>query len=297
MPPPVPERVVDPRFREEHRATHEDANARAWLNYCRTVFPQSVRKAGSHVDLHNVSTYHCSILFNNKVSFNRKSEFRKTENMDKPFSPQEKFNVTDDRKMSLLIEFCGINNAHVILTAKADNIGCHSSRRNDLSVHARIDFQGMFAFWQSLRSSLAKGRRRQVHNCHSRVSERLSSSLTTWSLLDLLWKAMMTPLSLQQDAMKSPASRRCFNKCVTLRLMSLRAVPTPQHTKTTKIRSTKICTILQLLSCSEKCSARSIRDIHLKTGFTLMILPIIILILIVALLLFSHGESRSGPES
>ena len=38
--------------------------------------------------------------------------------------------------------------------------------------------------------------------------------------------------------------RRCFNKCVTSRLMSVREMPTPQHTNTTKIRSTNTCTTL-----------------------------------------------------
>ena len=55
-------------------------------------------------------------------------------------------------------------------------------------------------------------------------------------------------------AMQSPAafrefSKQCFNKCVTLRLMSLREMPTLQHSSTTKNKSTKICTIPQLPSC------------------------------------------------
>ena len=55
-----------------HRATHEDAYARASFDYCPSVFPQFVRKAGSDVDPCNVSTCWCSILFNNVDSFNRK---------------------------------------------------------------------------------------------------------------------------------------------------------------------------------------------------------------------------------
>ena len=62
MPPPVPERVTNPRIREDrevqdfqcnsmHRATYEDACTRSWSDYCRSVFPQSVRKAGPNVDL------------------------------------------------------------------------------------------------------------------------------------------------------------------------------------------------------------------------------------------------------
>ena len=169
MPPPVPERAANPRIREDravqdflrdsekmHRATHEDAYTRAWLDYCQSVFPQSVGKAGPDVDLYNVSTYQCRILLNNMCSFNRKSEFRRLENMHKPFTPQEKFNVTNDRQLSLLREFLGINYAHVNLTAEADSlptdekkllddyglVGCHSSRSNDLSVNAKIDSSG-----------------------------------------------------------------------------------------------------------------------------------------------------------
>ena len=84
--------------------------------------------------------------------------------MDKPYSPQERFNVSDDRQLSLLREFGGNNYAHVILTAEADGIpkdekeslddyglvGCRSSRSNDLSVHARIDSSGHVRLvWES----------------------------------------------------------------------------------------------------------------------------------------------------
>ena len=82
-------------------------------------------------------------------SFNWKSEFRKPKNLNKPSAQGEKFNVAD---LSLLREFWRNNNAHVTLTAEADSLstdekklledyglmGCHSSRSNDLSVHARI---------------------------------------------------------------------------------------------------------------------------------------------------------------
>ena len=95
LPSPVPERVANPRIREDravqdfpcnsekmHRATYEDAyTTKAWFDYCRSVFPQTVSKAGPNVDLYNVSTYQCIIIFNNMGSFNRKSEFRKAENM------------------------------------------------------------------------------------------------------------------------------------------------------------------------------------------------------------------------
>ena len=58
VPPPVPERVTNPRIREDqalqefhsnsdrmHRATSDDAFTQAWwFDYSRTVCPQSVRK-------------------------------------------------------------------------------------------------------------------------------------------------------------------------------------------------------------------------------------------------------------
>ena len=87
MHPPVPERVANPRIREHravqdfrqktekmHRATSEDAYSKAWFDYCRSVFPQSVRKAGPEVDFHNVSTYQCGTVFNNMGPCNRRSE-------------------------------------------------------------------------------------------------------------------------------------------------------------------------------------------------------------------------------
>ena len=120
LPPPVLERIANPRIREDravqdfqynsekmHRAAREDAYTRAWFDYCRSVFPQSVRKAGPNVDLHNVSTYQCSILFKNMGSFNRKSEFRKVENKDKPISSNKKINVANDPQLSLLKELWG----------------------------------------------------------------------------------------------------------------------------------------------------------------------------------------------
>ena len=94
-------------------------------------------------------------------SFNPKSEFRRPENPNKPITKSEKFNVAE---LSLLRE-CWVNNhAHVILTAEAHSlptdekklledyglVGCHSSRSNDLSVHARIDSTGYVRLlWES----------------------------------------------------------------------------------------------------------------------------------------------------
>ena len=132
MPPPVPERVANPRIREHqalqefhsnsdkmHRATPEDEFAQTWFDYGRFVFPQSVGKTGTNVELCNVPTYRCSILFNKKSSFNRKSEFRKPENLNKPVAKGEKYNVAN---LSLLREFWRNNNAHVFLTAEAGSL-------------------------------------------------------------------------------------------------------------------------------------------------------------------------------
>ena len=86
-------------------------------------------------------------------SFNRKSEFRKLENLNKLIVKGEKYNITD---LSLLREFLGNNYAHVTMTAEADSlttdakqlledyglVRCHSKRGNCLSVHARVDSTG-----------------------------------------------------------------------------------------------------------------------------------------------------------
>ena len=52
-------------------------------------------------------------------SFNRKNEFQKPENLNKAITKGEKFNVAE---LSLLREFLGNTNAHVILTAEADSL-------------------------------------------------------------------------------------------------------------------------------------------------------------------------------
>ena len=66
MPPPVPERDANPKIRD-NRAVQD--------------FQRNSEK------MHRAT--HEGILFNNMGSFNRKSEFRKAENMHKPFSPRE----------------------------------------------------------------------------------------------------------------------------------------------------------------------------------------------------------------
>ena len=163
LPPPLPQQVANTRMREDqalqdfysksdkmHRAISDDELSQAWFDYGRSVFPPSVRKTGTNVELFNVPTYQCSIFFNKMGSFNQMSDFRKRENLNKPVAKSEKYNITD---LSLLPEFWRNNYAHVIMTAEADSlttdtkqlledyglVGCHSKRRNYLSVHARID--------------------------------------------------------------------------------------------------------------------------------------------------------------
>ena len=114
MPPPVPKRVANPRIRDDqavhefcsnsdkmHRATSDDAFTQAWFDYSQSVFPQSVRKTSTNVEVFYVPTYQCSILFNNMGSFNWKSEFQRPENLNK-LTRGQKFSVAD---LSLLREF------------------------------------------------------------------------------------------------------------------------------------------------------------------------------------------------
>ena len=97
--------------------------------------------------------------------------------------------------------------------------------------------------------------------------------------------------------------KRSFSRCTISRLMSLLEMPMLQHTNTTRIRSTKTCTILHLQLCWEKCNVRLMRDVHLKTSFAVIITIIIILSMspqqmtsIVASWPSYHGESHQDPE-
>ena len=99
-----------------HRAISDDDFAQAWFDESRSSLPQFERKTGTNVELFNVPTYQCSILFNNMGSFNQKSEFRRPENLNKCITKSEKFKVAD---VTLLKEFWENNYAHVILTAEA----------------------------------------------------------------------------------------------------------------------------------------------------------------------------------
>ena len=124
VPPPVPKRVANPRIREDqalqefhsnsdktHRATSDDAFTQACFDESRSVFPQPVGKTRTNVELLNVPTYQCNILFKNMGSFNRKSEFWRPVNLNTLITEGEKFNVAD---LSLLREFWENNYAPVI---------------------------------------------------------------------------------------------------------------------------------------------------------------------------------------
>ena len=125
MPPPLPRRVSNPRIRDDqafyeffsnsdkmHRATSDDAYTQARFDHSRlSVSPQLVRKKGKDVELFNVSTYQCSILFNIFGSFNRKGQFRKPENLNKPITYGENFNITE---LSRLKEFCRETLTHML---------------------------------------------------------------------------------------------------------------------------------------------------------------------------------------
>ena len=72
--------------------------------------------------------------------------------LNKPIAKNERYVA----ELSLLRKFCRNNYAHVILTAEADSlptdekylledyglVGCHSTKGNFMSVHARIDSTG-----------------------------------------------------------------------------------------------------------------------------------------------------------
>ena len=102
-----------------HRATPDGEFTQAWFDSGRSSFPQSVRKTGANVELFNVPTYQCSILFTNMGSFNRKSEFRRPENLDMPVTRNEKIQC---RRFVTSQRILGNNDAHVILTAEADSL-------------------------------------------------------------------------------------------------------------------------------------------------------------------------------
>ena len=79
-----------------HRDTSNDAYTQAWFDYSRlSVFPTVCEKIGKDVELFNVPTDQCSIIFNYLGFFNRKSEFQKPENLNKPITKGVKFNIAE----------------------------------------------------------------------------------------------------------------------------------------------------------------------------------------------------------
>ena len=131
-----------------------DAYTGARFDYCRSVFPQSVRKAGPNVDLYNVPSAASSST--TWVPSTGRVNSGKLRACTSRF-PQMKSSTSPTTLSCHFSEnFGGNNYAHVILTAEADSlptdekellddnglVGCHSSRSNDLSVHARIDSSG-----------------------------------------------------------------------------------------------------------------------------------------------------------
>ena len=112
----------------------------------------------------------------------------------------------------------------MILTAEADGLPTGDKElledyglQMTCQFHARIDSSGYARLlWESedhrnghaaifeVKYRKKKGNK-SSYTIASRVSERLSSSLGTWSLLHKLLKAMRIPLSPQQDASMTPS--------------------------------------------------------------------------------------------
>ena len=133
MPPPVPQRVANPRIRDDqalhefysnsdkmHRASSDDAFTQTWFDKSQSVFPQSVRKTMTNVVLFNVPTYQCSILFS-RHGFRQPGRVNSGDQWTwtSLITRGQKFSVAD---LSLLREFWKNNYAHVILTAEADRL-------------------------------------------------------------------------------------------------------------------------------------------------------------------------------
>ena len=111
----LPGRVSNPRIRDDqelnefcsnsdkmHRATSDDVHTKSMVWVQSIIYiPTICGKIGKDIELLNGSIYPCSILFSNLCSFNRKSEFRKPGNLNKPFTKGETTNVAE---LSLLKE-------------------------------------------------------------------------------------------------------------------------------------------------------------------------------------------------
>ena len=170
-------------------------------------------------------------------SFNRKSEFRRSENLNKPITKGEKFNVAE---LSLLREFRGNNCAHVIWTAQVDSrptdekelredyglLGCHSSRSDDLSVHARFDSTGYVRLlWESSEKDDKNTQAAIFEIIFGKMALVTTSCLRPRCLEDTKERQLVTKSGPQrlrccvchlhhEGAMSAPASVRQFFKTV-----------------------------------------------------------------------------------
>ena len=154
--------------------------------------------------------------------------------------------------------------------------------------------------------------RRQKELWQIRESEQLIRFIMTWSLLHWSLKvsipmSLRTAICIRQNSFKTARrdnwwpdqnfkdydvtyvisfisrrwlhlllfnsfSREYFNKYTTSRSMSLLEMSIRQHADITKSKYSKICAILQLSWCWERCNVRPIRDVHLKAEFILIIM-------------------------
>ena len=159
MPPPVPDRVANPRVPEDRAVQDFQYNSEKdapchlrrrptqehGFDYCRSVFPQSRRgRQAQTLTFTTCQRTNAASSSTTWVPSTGRVNFRKAENMDKPISSNGRVDITNDPQQSHLRELCGTIYAHVILTAKADIlptdekellddyglVGCHSSRSN-----------------------------------------------------------------------------------------------------------------------------------------------------------------------
>ena len=136
--------------------------------------------------------------------------------------PSEKFNVTNDPQLSLQ-RILGNNHADVILTAEADSsptdamellndcgfVGCHSSRGNDLSVHARIDSSGYSRLLWELDVDDRNGLAAIFEVKFGKTSEAVKESLARSARKAATSVPLRTPLSPRQVASMTPRRGIC----------------------------------------------------------------------------------------
>ena len=188
-----------------------------------------------------------------------------------------------------------------ILTAEADSLPtdarqlledyglvvCHSTRSNDLSVHARIDSTGyVHLLWESIAEANEFSHAViLITELREQTADTLFSDLgTVASVIKAATSASPTARCVHSghqgeatgDQIKSsettmlcmPSPSRASNEgtpsCSTIFRKSTEEGTTLQHTSTTRGRSTKMCTIPELPSCWETCNERSTWTAHLR---------------------------------